>query len=431
MAGCKGFRNAIAKVAILLCGGILTIACQRESAEDFSPNLETVTFRSQLPLKARPLPPWQADATQFLKPLREDALNSGLLPERLGFDEQLWGLAEEPEDRALLLESIDYSLQYLRSSAAAANYRGYPIPGITRDRVLRSVERFRELVATASTPNELQSAIFEEFTLYQSVGKEGLGDVLFTAYFEPVYAASRVRTDEYRYPLYRRPPNLDAWSRPHPTRPELEGTNGLQGEKGPLKGLELFWLRDRLEAYQIHIQGSARLQLTDGSETTVGYSASTRHNYTSIGAELVEDGKLTLEEAKMPAIVAYFEKNPQDLDIYIPRDRSFVFFQENFGTPALGNLQVPVTASRSIATDDTLMPPGGLALIHTDVPFVTPSGSLQNRRVSRFVLNQDTGGAIRGPGRVDYFLGLGPIAGDRAGVMVSEGKLYFLLLKES
>ena len=425
------FRRHQFKVfqAIVLFACVLAIACQSRSAQESTGNGQTVMFRAELPLEARPAPRWQPNATGFLKPLSEDAPNSGFLPETLGFDEQLWGLDTQEDDRALLLQSIDYSLQYLASAKAAADYRGYPIPGITQERVIRSLERFRELVETANTPQELQLAVFEEFTFYQSVGKEGFGDVLFTAYFEPVYAASRVPTAEYRYPLYGKPPDLDAWPRPHPTRGELEGKDGLQGENGPLKGLELFWLRDRLEAYLIHIQGSARLELTDGTETTVGYADNTRHDYTSIGAELVEDGKLTLEEAKMPAIEAYFEDNPLELDVYIPRDRSFVFFQENFGTPALGNLQVPVTASRSIATDDTLMPPGALALIHTDVPFANPSGAMEERRISRYVLNQDTGGAIRGPGRVDYFLGAGPVAGDRAGLMVSEGKLFFLLLK--
>ena len=298
------FRRHQFKVfqAIVLCACVFAIACQSRSAQESTGNGQTVMFRAELPLEARPKPRWQPNATGFLKPLSEDAPNSGFLPETLGFDEQLWGLDTQADDRALLLQSIDYSLQYLASAKAAADYRGYPIPGITQERVIRSLERFRELVETASTPQELQLAVFEEFTFYQSVGTEGFGDVLFTAYFEPVYAASRVPTAEYRYPLYGKPPDLDAWPRPHPTRGELEGKDGLQGENGPLKGLELFWLRDRLEAYLIHIQGSARLELTDGTETTVGYADNTRHDYTSIGAELVEDGKLTLEEA-MP--IAY------------------------------------------------------------------------------------------------------------------------------
>jgi membrane-bound lytic murein transglycosylase A len=262
------------------------------------------------------------------------------------------------------------------------------------------------------------------------VGKDGLGNVLFTAYYEPVYAASPVPTPEYRYPLYRRPSNLEAWPKPHPTREQLEGKDGLQSSKGKLRGLELIWLRDRLQAYMIHIQGSARLVLPDGKQTTVGYAGHTAYNYSSIGRALADDGKLPLEGMTMPKILQYFKDNPGELNIYIPRDKSFVFFQENHGEPAMGSISVPLTASRSIATDKSLMPPGALALIRAPFPFKNPQGGMDFRTVSRYVLDQDTGGAIKGPGRVDYFLGTGDEAGDRAGVTVADGQLYYLLLKK-
>lgn len=130
----------------------------------------------------------------------------------------------------------------------------------------------------------------------------------------------------------------------------------------------------------------------------------------------------------MPIILDYFQKHPQDLNIYIPRDRSFVFFQENHGNPAQGSINVPVTAERSIATDKSLMPPGALALIRASFPFANANG-IEHRIVSRYVLDQDTGGVIKGAGRVDYFLGTGKVAGDRAGVTVSNGQLFYLLLK--
>jgi membrane-bound lytic murein transglycosylase A len=96
----------------------------------------------------------------------------------------------------------------------------------------------------------------------------------------------------------------------------------------------------------------------------------------------------------------------------------------------MGSINVPLTASRSIATDKSLMPPGALALIHAPIPFKNAKGEMEFRTVSRYVLDQDTGGAIRGPGRVDYFLGTGAVAGDRAGVTVADGQLYYLLLKQ-
>ncbi|MBN3959720.1 MltA domain-containing protein [Nostoc sp. NMS8] len=341
-------------------------------------------------------------------------------------DEVIYG--KIPEKKALI-SAIARSLQYLETANAAAAYQNYPVAGITRDRVIKSLQRFRKLLLTTNSATELHQAIEREFVLYQSVGKDRKGSVLFTAYYEPLYAASRISTTEYRYPVYRLPPDFNSWPKPHPTREELEGSDGLQSPKGKLRGLELFWFRDRLEPYLAQIEGSARLQLPDGTQTTIGYAGNTAYTYKSIGRELVNDGKLPLEGITLPIILNYFQKHPQELNIYIPRDRSFVFFQENHGEPAQGSINVPLTAERSIATDKSLMPPGALALIRASIPFVNPTGKMEERIISRYVLDQDTGGAIKGAGRVDYFLGTGKIAGDRAGVTVSNGQLFYLLLK--
>ncbi|MFB2897769.1 murein transglycosylase A [Aerosakkonemataceae cyanobacterium BLCC-F50] len=352
------------------------------------------------------------------------------LPNYMGMDEQIWGKNQQAGDQIALLKSIDNSLRYLTSPQAITDYRKYTIPGITRDRVIRSLTRFRQLVRTSGDAAQLWEAVQKEFVFYQSIGRDGLGNVLFTAYYEPVYDASRTPTSEYRYPIYRLPPNLKSWSKPHPTREQLEGKDGLQGSKGKLKGLELFWLRDRLESYLIHIQGSAKLRLTDGTITTVGYAGNTAYNYSSIGKALADDGKLPLENLTLPVIWQYFHQNPQELDNYLPRDRSFVFFQENHGRPATGSLSVPLTADRSIATDKSIMPPGALALIFAPLPYPDAEQKMQFNTVSRYVLNQDTGGAIKSAGRVDYFLGTGKVAQQRAGMTVSNGYLYYLLLKQ-
>ncbi|MEH2090217.1 murein transglycosylase A [Nostoc sp.] len=341
-------------------------------------------------------------------------------------DEVIYG---KIPDKKALIGAIARSLQYLQTANAAAAYQNYPVAGITRLRVIKSLQRFRELLLKTNSATELHQAIEREFVLYQSVGKDNQGSVLFTAYYEPLYAASRVPTTEYRYPVYRLPPDFNSWPKPHPTREELEGADALQSAKGKLRGLELFWFRDRLEPYLTQIQGSAKLQLPDGTQTTIGYAGNTAYNYKSIGRELIDDGKLPQEGVTMPIILDYFQKHPQELNIYIPRDRSFVFFQENHGEPAQGSINVPLTAERSIATDKSLMPPGALALIRASIPFVNPTGKMQERIISRYVLDQDTGGAIKGAGRVDYFLGTGKIAGDRAGVTVSNGQLFYLLLK--
>jgi membrane-bound lytic murein transglycosylase A len=347
----------------------------------------------------------------------------------LGLDQQIWGENGQPGDWRAMLASIDNSLRYLKSPAAAKAYRRHSASGITRDRVIRSLTRFRQLVVSSPTPKALQDAVRREFALYQSKGRDGRGDVLFTSYYEPTYTASRVPTAEYRYPLYRLPPNFAKWRKPHPTRTQLEGKDGLLGAKSQLRGLEIVWMRDRLEAFLTQIQGSARLQLTDGSTMTIGFAGKTNYPYTSIGKELAKDGKLPLSGLTLPVMLQYFSQYPAELNTYLPRNQGFVFFRETQGAPATGSLGIPVIAERSIATDKSLMPQGALALIHTSLPFVNPFGEIEYRTVSRYVLDQDTGGAIKGPGRVDYFMGTGKTAGDRAGVTGSRGQLYYLLLR--
>ncbi len=371
--------------------------------------------------------------SQTVAPQPETSPVPALVPVRsfvsLPPDTQILGTSILSGDRRVLLAAVDNSLRYLRTARAAEDYRRSAIPGITRDRVRRSLERFRQLLIQAKSPEALQAAVEREFVFYQSTGKDGQGTVGFTGYFEPIHVASRVRTKEFSYPIFRMPPNLAAWRRPHPTRQQLEGTDGLQFSKSPLKGLELVWLRDRLEAFLIQVQGSARLHLTDGSTMTIGYAGNTDYPYTGIGRELVKAGKIKPEELTLPAVVQYFKDHPDELDVYLPRNQRFVFFRSTGGISATGSLGVPVLPERSIATDKSLFPPGALAVIQTQIPVQTSSGKLEPQLATRYVLDQDTGGAIKGAGRVDIFMGTGTLAGDRAGLINAPGQLYYLLLK--
>ena len=344
----------------------------------------------------------------------------------LGFDEQLWG---KSGDKMAMLKSIDHSLRYLETPTAITAYQNYVVQGISRDRVRRSLIRFRQLVNTSRSAGQLQAAVNREFVFYQSVGKDNKGTVLFTGYYEPIYEASRQKTAEFKYPLYKAPANFSTWKEPHPERVQLEGVDGLQGSTSQLAGNELFWMRDRFEAILVQIQGSAEFNLTDGSKTTVGFAGGTNFAYSSIGKELAKDGKVTPSQLSLPGIIRYFRDHPQELDVYIPRYKRFVFVKETFNGDAMGSINVPVTPDRSIATDKSIMPPGALALVHTELPYSGNGRSIEQKLVSRFVLDQDTGSAIAGPGRVDYFMGTGKVAGDRAGVTGGPGQLYYLLLK--
>lgn len=356
-------------------------------------------------------------------------------PVGLGLDNQIYGSPGMTSDRAALLKAIDHSLAYLATEKAADAYRAYPIAGVTRDRVRRSLERFKALVQSSGSAQALQAAVRQEFDFYQATGKDGQGKVHFTGYFEPSYVASRKPTAAYRYPLYAKPGDLERWPDPHPKRIALEGKDGLQAAQGPLKGLELVWLKSRLEAFLVQVQGSAKLQLTDGSTMSVGYAGATNYPYVSVGKELVNGGIFSLEELTLPLMLDYFRRSPQSLSEYLPRNNRFIFFKQTHGAPPTGSLAQPVTADRSIATDKSLMPPGALTLISTQIPYLNPGAVLSSRRyakraVNRYVLDQDTGSAIKGPGRVDIFLGSGSVAGDRAGLVNDSGQLYYLLLKD-
>jgi membrane-bound lytic murein transglycosylase A len=324
-------------------------------------------------------------------------------------------------DRSNLLKAIDNSIQYIQSPTAA---RRYPVAGISRDLMERSLVRFRRLVQVSRTAKDLQQAVNREFDLYQSVGRDGNGAVQFTGYYEAVYKASRTRTKEFQYPLYRLPADFDEWRSPHPTRAMLEGSQQMSG-------LEIVWLSDRFQAFLVHVQGSARFELPDGKILTVGYAGKTDQPYRSVGAELVRDGKMRLEDVTLQTMIEYFQKNPQDLVIYLNRNPSFVFFRETNGNPATGSLGLPVSAERSIATDKKILPSGGIALIRTEIPFENPAtGKLELKTIQRFVLDQDTGSAIRGAGRVDIFMGTGDRAKQRAGLIKGDGELYYLVLKK-
>ncbi|MBW4591932.1 MAG: murein transglycosylase A [Brasilonema angustatum HA4187-MV1] len=416
------------KIFALLCFSLGIALVNLTCSVAQAPNLPSVP----VPNNPKQLPPQQPPSVEELPiPLKvTDRKTCQVTYQCLGWDEQIWGGKGKKGDKQALLTSIDNSLRYLQTNKANTVYQNYPITEITLDRVFRSLIRFRQLVVDSKSPAQLQAAVNREFVFYKSVGNDGKGTVKFTAYYEPLYTASRTPTAVYKYPLYGRPLDFDGWAKPHPKRIDLEGQDGLLKDRSPLHGLELFWFRDRFEAYMIHIQGSAQLKLTDGTKTSVGFAGGTDYPWTSIGRALIKDGKLSQEKVTMPAIVKYFHENPQDLNQYLPRWERFIFFKETNGMLPTGSIDVPVTAERSIATDKSVMPPGAVALIYSSFPYPKRGGGLEYRKVSRFVLDQDTGSAIKGPGRVDYFMGTGNLAGDRAGVTGGNGELYYLLLKQ-
>lgn len=262
---------------------------------------------------------------------------------------------------------------------------------------------------------------------------------LATGYYEPRLKGSRARTERYATPIYRVPPDLlvvDLAS-VYPELGSMRLRGKLQGRRvvpyatraeitdnNPLAGHELLWVDDPIEAFFLQVQGSGRIQFEDGSLVRVGYSDQNGHPYHSIGRWLVDQGEITLDQSSIPGIRGWAERNPARLKEMLDANPSFVFFRElPLGDPAagpVGAMGVPLTAGRSVAADPRYIPLGAPVVLATIDPAT-------RQPLTRPMVVQDTGGAIRGPIRFDFFWGFGAEAGDRAGLQRYETSAWLLV----
>jgi len=298
-----------------------------------------------------------------------------------------------------------------------------------------------DAAALAQTDNDTLRAFFEEkFTPYQVFNPDGTSQGLVTGYYEPRLAGSRTRTPRFKYPLYAVPDDLLTidMTELYPQfkgmrlRGRLEGKRvvpyfdraGIDGGKGALQGRELFWVENAVELFFLQIQGSGRIELEDGSLVKVGYADQNGHPYVSIGRKLIDMGELKLEQASMQGIKHWAEQNPEKLATLLEQNPSYVFFRElPEALPApLGALGVPLTNEYSIAIDPRTIPLGAPVFLATTYPN-------QAAALNRLMLAQDTGGAIRGAVRADFFWGFGDQAGALAGRMKQRGQMWVLFPK--
>jgi peptidoglycan lytic transglycosylase A len=342
---------------------------------------------------------------------------------RLTDPRQVPDLTTACADTTGLRAAIGRSLNYLKKPSSEGFFPWGPI---THEQNVASLKAMLALLDRALPPAQMAAEMRRTFDVWTSVGCDGRGTVLFTAYYTPVLSASMTRTDKFKYPLYKPPKGLIKLSDgspagPMPDRAAIERENLYRGS-------ELVWLADPFEVYVCHIQGSVRLRLPDEKEMTVGYSANNGHPYKSIRAEMVRD-KIIGKRAGLPSMLRYFKEHPDAVGRYTARNPRFVFFEITADNEPRGCLNEPVTPLRSIATDKKIFPRAGLTLIDTRLPRRTPAGTIATLRHSGFALDQDAGGAIRAPGRCDVYIGMGEEAGDLAGRSLSEGRLYYLFLK--
>ena len=363
----------------------------------------------------RPLPPGAPALRKIIDPARLPDFRSAFMDDREG-----------------LLVALNHSIRYFNLPSSKKHY---PIQGITHADAAQSLIAFRDLLTSAHSGEEFHQRILASFDVYESVGCDDQGAVQFTGYYTPIFDASLTPTAEYRWPLYKLPADLvkdpdgECKGRRLPDGTTAPGYySRAEIDAGALKGQELVYLKDRFEAYICTVQGSARFRLPGGTWFNVGYHGNNGKNYTSVGLLLVEAGLLPQDQLSLFGLMSFFRRNAEKMGEYLPRNERYVFF-EGTDMPPTGSLNLPVTARRTIATDKSIFPRGCLAFVETQIPAASPEGSMSRGPFRQFVLDQDTGGAIRAAGRADIYLGVGDEAGRIAGWTLSEGRLCYLFLK--
>ncbi len=289
--------------------------------------------------------------------------------------------------------------------------------------------------------SERTEQLREKFLFFES--RNSRGEAFFTGYYEPLIQGSLTPTEKFPEPVYKTPDDLievdlalfsKRWKNekivgrlqgkrlvPYYSRDEIVYGRVLEGRAGVIayvNGIELFFLQ---------IQGSGLIRLPDGSLKRINYAQKNGRPYTAIGAVLKDE--IPPDKMSMQSIKAYLYANPDKVREILNHNQSYVFFRETEEGP-LGNINVPLTPNRSVAMDTRAAPRGGLAYIETEMPVFDGDRIAGWRPVKRFVMVQDTGGAIRGHGRADLFLGHGEEAEKTAGHLKQNGRLFLIVARK-
>lgn len=292
-------------------------------------------------------------------------------------------------------------------------------------------------------PNaEVLQAYFKQyFSVYKTTNIDGTDNGLITGYYEPLLKGSRTKSAKYAYPLYQQPNDLITVEldsiypelKYKRVRGRLVGNKlvpyynraEIELDASPIKGREFIYIDDIIDVFFLQIQGSGLVQLENGEQVHVGYADQNGQTYNSIGRLLIERGELTASNASMQGIKNWARNNPSKLRELLNSNPSYVFFRElPAGLPGpLGALGVPILAERAVAIDPKFVPLGAPVFLSTTEPNSA-------KPLKRMMMAQDTGGAIKGGVRADFFWGAGFDAGAKAGAMKQAGKIWVLLPKE-
>ncbi len=347
-----------------------------------------------------------------------------------------------------LIASVKQSLAYYTKIPAKTSFYYGKVKYRARE-IAASMRIFLRALENYQSQEQFVRVLEENFHLFASAANDNRG-VLFTGYYEPIYQGSLKRTRVFRYPAYRVPPDLkvldlsdfrdslknrtlvyrlDKNKTPVPyfNRKEIMSQHALRGKK-----LELVWFRDPLDLFFLQVQGSGIVVTPEGKRVKLSYAGANGRPYSSIGKYLLDAGKMTLDEISMGSIRHYLNQHRAIKNKVLYHNESYTFFNmhEEKGGPR-GVINVPLTPLRSVAVDVNIFPRGALTYIRTSVPtFDGDWKKAGESPLAGFALAQDTGGVIRGPGRVDLFWGNGELAENSAGAMRSFRQLFFLIAKK-
>lgn len=350
----------------------------------------------------------------------------------------------DTRDLEALTHSISQSLKYFNRVPKTREYT-YGNETYTAEHMIRSMETLAAFLVEKPSPSGLAEFIRSHYRVYASAANADR-QVLFTGYYEPTYAGSLEKTGPFVHPLYTPPSDildidLSLFSEtykghkrlrarvkgnrvvPYYSRGEINGMADFETRSQPL-----LWLKSRVDRFFLEVQGSGRISLPNKDIVRVHYAGSNGNPYRSVGRYLIRQNEVPKEKMSMQAIRKWLEANPGRMDEVLHYNKSFVFFKTETGGP-FGSINVELTPFRSIATDRKIFPNGALCFIKTALPQSMDQASVTDwQPTAMFVLNQDTGGAIRGPGRADLFCGSDAYAEFTAGHMNVRGELYFLVL---
>lgn len=387
-------------------------------------------FRWQAPFSESPL--LLLDPSEY--PIFDDDGNRADWIKAL--DQSQAALSKMPDEATLLFGKDVYTVSWMR----------------------RSLTEFRSFLETDPSDESIDRFVRERFRVYRSVGRNRTGDVLFTGYFEPEIEGCPSPRPGCTIPVYGIPRDLvridlgafsERFSKerivgrlhgntvvPYWERKDIENPTVFTSPVDILA-----WVEDPIDFFFLQVQGSGKIRFPSGERISIHYAASNGRPYRSIGKRLLHEGVLSPETVSMQAIKAYLRQHPDRAPEILQSNPSYVFF-ETVPSGPIGSLGVPLTTGRSIAVDFQIFPKAALAYIQCAKPNRIPKPADIQRHAhaggrtddwipfGRFVLAQDTGGAITGPGRVDLFCGSGPDAEWTAGHLQHPGSLYFLVLKQ-